>query len=153
MNRFEVFFFSQLQTSIMPLRNEVKHGEIREMESDHWHVHVEAPPGVPLICLISCNWLEVSTHHSLGEHLSLCSSHTWATWLLKMVDGDTALGLSGNPPFVVSWWLNALLWLEVLVPAQSYDLGKLVTYVPDVNGNYHLAWEKGVFIILRERAN
>lgn len=70
-----------------------------------------------------------------------------------MVDGDTALGLSGNPPFVVSWWLNALLWLEVLVPAQSYDLGKLVTYVPDVNGNYHLAWEKGVFIILRERAN
>lgn len=31
MNRFEVFF-PQLQTSLMRLRNEVKHGEIKEME-------------------------------------------------------------------------------------------------------------------------
>lgn len=35
------------------------------------------------------------------------------------------LGLPGNPPFVVLWWLTALLWLEVLVPVQACDLGKM----------------------------
>ena len=62
--------------------------------------------------------------------------------LASWVAGDNVLGLPKYLPLDAVWWLAALLWSEVLTSALAHTLERhgVVTYMPDANGNGHLAW-------------